>query len=173
MVTFKAIILQFKEQGEKTGWSYIEIPAAVAAKLKPGNKKTFRVKGYLDEHPVEKVSLLPMGEGNFIMPVNQAMRKGTGKGKGATLKLRLETDEQPLVICADLLESLQYEPKALALFNRLPPGHRRYFSNWIDSAKTEPTRVKRIAQTVNAMAKGLDFGGMLRALKEEKERGRA
>lgn len=173
MVTFKAIILQFKEQGEKTGWSYIEVPASVAARLKPGNKKSFRVKGFLDTHPIEGVSLLPMGEGTFIMPVNQAMRKGTGKGKGATLQVRFEVDERALVICPDLVESLQYEPKALAFFNKLPPGHRRYFSNWIDSARTEPTRVKRIAQTVNAMARGLDFGGMLRALREEKDRGRA
>ena len=31
--------------GEKTGWSYIEIPAAIAQQLKPNYKKSFRVKG--------------------------------------------------------------------------------------------------------------------------------
>jgi len=168
MITYKALIRQFEEQGEKTGWTYIEIPAAIAGKLNPGNKKSFRVKGQLDDHPIEGVSLLPMGEGHFIMAINAVMRKGTAKRKGATLRVQLEIDEKPFVICPDLLESLQDEPKALAFFNKLAKGHQRYFSNWIDGAKTEPTRVKRIAQAVNAMAISQDFGAMVRALKKDR-----
>jgi hypothetical protein len=38
MVDFTTIILQFAEQGEKTGWTYIEIPADVAQEMKPGIK---------------------------------------------------------------------------------------------------------------------------------------
>ena len=38
MITFSAILLRFAEQGEKTGWTYIEVPAVIAQKLKPGNK---------------------------------------------------------------------------------------------------------------------------------------
>jgi hypothetical protein len=168
MITFKATIQQFDQQGEKTGWTFIEVPKAIAVKLKPDNKKSFRVKGFLDEHPIEAVSLLPMGEGDFIMAINQSMRKGTRKRKGDTLRIRLEPDEKPFVICPELLESLQDEPKALAFFKGLPKGQQRYFSNWITGAKTEPTRIRRIAQTVNAMVKAKDFGTMIRALKEEK-----
>jgi uncharacterized protein YdeI (YjbR/CyaY-like superfamily) len=40
---------------------------------------------------------------------------------------------------------------------------------WIDSAKTEPTRVKRIAATVNAMAKGMTYAEMLHSLRDEKK----
>jgi hypothetical protein len=168
MITFKATIQQFDQQGEKTGWTYIAIPRAIAVKLKPDNKKSFRVKGFLDEHPIDSVSLLPMGEGDFIMAFNQSMRKGTGKYKGAGLRVRLEPDEKPFVVCPELLESLQEETRALAFFNGLAPGHQRYFSNWITAAKTEATRIKRIAQTVNAMVKGQDYGTMIRALKAEK-----
>jgi hypothetical protein len=168
MITFKATIQRFDSQGEKTGWNFIDIPGEVAVKLKPGNKKSFRVKGFLDEHPIEGVSLLPMGEGGFIMAINQSMRKGTGKRKGDTIRVRLEPDEKPFIVCGELLESLQDEPNALAFFNRLPKGHQRYFSNWIAGARTEATKVKRIAQTVNAMARGQDYGTMIRALKEEK-----
>ena len=168
MITFKTIIQQFGQQGEKTGWTFIAVPQAIAVKLKPGNKKSFRVRGFLDDFPVEAVSLLPMGEGDFIIAFNQTMRKGTGKRKGNTLRVRLEPDEKPFVVCPELLESLQDEPKALAFFKGLPKGQQRYFSNWITGAKTEPTQVKRIAQTVNAMVKAQDFGMMIRALKEEK-----
>src|ERR1700751_3497305 len=89
MVKFSATILKFNEQGEKTGWSYIEIKQAVAHKLKPDNKKSFRVKGKLDEHPIKSVALVPMGGGDFIMAINATMRKAIGKQKGATLKVEL------------------------------------------------------------------------------------
>jgi hypothetical protein len=41
MLEFIATISRFKEQGEKTGWTYIEVPANLASQLVPGNKKGF------------------------------------------------------------------------------------------------------------------------------------
>lgn len=78
MVQFISDILKFREQGEKTGWTYVEVPAVAIRKLKPGFKKSFRVKGKLDGFTIKGVALLPMGGGRFIMPINAAMRKGTG-----------------------------------------------------------------------------------------------
>ena len=66
MISFNATIEKFGKQGEKTGWMYIVVPSKVANKLNPGVKKSYRVKGKLDEHAIEKVSLIPMGEGDFI-----------------------------------------------------------------------------------------------------------
>ena len=86
MIQITATIHRFEKQGEKTGWSYIEIPADLAQELVPGNKKSFRVKGMLDQFKISGVSLIPMGDGNFIMPINAAMRKGTGKRKGMKLQ---------------------------------------------------------------------------------------
>ena len=93
MVQFTTTIHRFEKQGEKTGWTYVEIPADLAGQLVPGNKKAFRVKGKLDNFSIKGVSLLPMGGGSFIMPLNAAMRKGIGKKAGAmpptTFHLRL------------------------------------------------------------------------------------
>jgi len=44
----------------------------------------------------------------------------------------------------------------------LAPGDRKYFSNWIESAKTDETKTKRIAQTINALSKKWDYGQMIR-----------
>ncbi|MEO6221439.1 MAG: DUF1905 domain-containing protein, partial [Ginsengibacter sp.] len=82
MIRYKTIIRKFEEKGEKTGWSYIEVPAEMATILKPGYKKSFRVKGLLDDFKIEKTSLLPMGGGNFIIPINGGIRKALGKRKG-------------------------------------------------------------------------------------------
>jgi hypothetical protein len=167
MVRFDTIILQFGEQGEKTGWSYIKIPAAIAGKLKPGNKKSFRVKGMLDDHPIQKVALIPMGEGDFIMALKATLRKAIRKNKGAKLKVQLEVDNAEIKPPADLLECLADEPKAMEFFSKLAKSHQNYFGNWVRSAKTDATRAKRIAQAVNAMAKSKNFGEMVRALKQD------
>ncbi len=165
MVKFTALIKQFDAQGEKTGWTYIDIPAEIALKIKPGNKKTFRVKGKLDAYAVKSVALVPMGGGDFIMALNAEMRKGTKKRKGATLIVSLEEDSDKLQPPVELLECLADEPKAKQFFYSLTYGHRNYFSKWIESAKTEPTKTKRIAQAVDALSKHLDYGTMIRNLK--------
>ncbi len=169
MIEFKVVIEKFSEQGEKTGWTYIEIASEIAQKLKPGNKKTFRVKGYLDQFYFEGIALLPMGEGNFIMPLNASMRKGIGKRKGAMINVKIALDDKPLLFNKELIECLADEPEASAFFNTLTPGHRRYFSNWIESAKTERTRTTRIAHAITAMINKQDFGAMVRRIKKEKQ----
>jgi hypothetical protein len=167
MIHFKAIVKRFGQQGEKTGWTYIEVPAAEAGKLLPNNRKGFRVKGHLDQLSIAQVSLIPLGDGDFIIPLNATMRKVIGKSLGHTITVKLSLDRTPLTICAELLECLRDEPAALAYFDKLSPSHQQYYSKWIESAKTDATKAKRIALAVNGMARGLDYGAMLRLQKEE------
>src|SRR5690242_15344508 len=140
MVQFTATIKKFGSQGEKTGWTYIEVPAAVAEKLKPGSKKGFRVKDKLDDYDFSMIALLPMGSGNFIMTLNAATRKGIKKQKGATVKVKMEADTNEMKPPEELMDCLRDEPAALAYFNSLTRGHQNYFTNWINSAKTDPTK---------------------------------
>ncbi|MDB5138982.1 MAG: hypothetical protein JWR12_898 [Mucilaginibacter sp.] len=166
MVEFDTIILQFADQGEKTGWTYIEIPADLAQQLKPGNKKSFRVRGMLDGLAVKGLALMPMGEGNFIMALKAEVRKGIRKNKGAMLHVKIEEDlEYKIEVPDDLKECFDFEPEALGFFNTLAKSHRDYFIKWIESAKTNETRAKRIVNTVNAMLRKWKYNEMLRALK--------
>ncbi|MEO6583963.1 MAG: YdeI/OmpD-associated family protein [Ferruginibacter sp.] len=163
MIQFTTLIKKFGDQGEKTGWTYIEISAAIAGKLKSNNKKSFRVKGSLDNYKFEGLALIPMGEGNFILALKAEIRKKIRKQKGDSLQLTIEADNNPVKMNGELMECLADEPESLTFFNTLTPGHRKYFSNWIDSAKTEATRTKRIAQTINALSNHWDYGQMIRA----------
>ena len=167
MVQFTAIIKRFKDQGEKTGWTYIDIPSSIAQKLVPGNKKGFRVKGKIDDHEFSLIALIPMGGGDFILTMNAAVRKGVGKPLGATVTVKMDVDKEEIKPPSELIECMEDEPEALAYFNSLSPGHQNYFSNWIRSAKTELTKAKRIAASINAFIKHWDFGQMLRAMKKE------
>jgi hypothetical protein len=170
MVRFSTKILQFAEMGEKTGWSYIRITAALAEKLMPGNKRSFRVKGKLDDHPIAKVALLPMGDGEFIMPLNAAVRKAIRKQKGASVSVEFEVDKAVIKPPKELMDCLADEPVALTYFKSLPGSHQNYFGNWVRQAKSEGTRAKRIASVVMAMTRKLKFGEMLRARGEDKDK---
>lgn len=168
MVRFTTVIKKFSDKGEKTGWTYIEIPASVAEKLKPGNKKSFRVKVSLDNCMFEGLAILPMGDGNFILALNANIRKQIRKQKGAPLNVTIEVDNAPVKLNAELMECLADEPESLSFFNSLTPGHRKYFSNWIDSARTDATKTKRIAQTLNALSNHQHYGEMIRSLGNKK-----
>ena len=168
MIHFNAIIKKFNKQGEKTGWSYIEIPEEIVSKIKPGYKKSFRVKGSLDNYAIERTSLLPMGSGSFIIPINATIRKALGKRKGAVIKASLTEDVREVKINKTFLICLADEPAALEFFNSLPRSHRNYFSKWIESAKAEETKASRIARAVTALSRKLGYPEMMRMGKEEK-----
>lgn len=168
MISFRAIIKRFDEKGEKTGWTYIEIPSNLAQQIKPGNKKGFRVKGKLDAYEFEGLSLLPMGAGNFILPLNGTIRKFLKKQKGAMVLAEMEEDPVPYQLNKELLACMADDPQAETVFSNLPNSHKNYYSKWIDSAKTDATRAKRIVIVIKGLAEGLDFGAMLRKAREEK-----
>ena len=162
MIEFITTIQKFEKQGEKTGWTYIEIPEAIATQLLPNNKKSFRVMGKLDDFEISAVALLPMGSGNFILALNSAMRKGIKKRINDTITIQLTVDKKGYELNNEFIECLQDEPLAYTFFNTLAKGHQNYFSKWIESAKTETTKSKRIAMAINALAKQWDYGTMIR-----------
>lgn len=169
MIRFKTKIEQFKEMGEKTGWTYIKVPAKLARELKPDNKRSFRVKGRLDDHPVNGMALIPMGGGDFIMALKAEIRKAIRKQKGDTLQVELEVDTKVIAPPRDLLACMADEPAALDYFKSLPKSHQNYFGNWIKSAKTDGTRTRRIARVVNAMLKHQSYAEMIRAQRDDRE----
>jgi hypothetical protein len=165
MITFKVKIQKFEKKGEKTGWTFIEISQRQAEKMNPGCKVSFRVKGKLDNYSIERVAILPMGDGNFILPFNAEMRKGSGKKSGDTITATLALDDRGVLISSDFIKCLKDDPIAYTFFKSLPQGHQNYFSKWIDSAKTSATKTKRITMAVMALALKQGYPEMIRANK--------
>jgi len=163
MINIKAEIERFAQMGEKTGWSYVFIPAEVANKIKPNCKVTFRVKGKIDEVSVTGMATTPMGNGDFIVALRSELRKKLKKEAGAQVQLWLEEDRDfKIEMPADLEMCLADESELLERFLRLPKSHQNYFIKYIEEAKTEVTRTKRLVMTVSAMEKQQDFGAMIR-----------
>ncbi len=57
---------------------------------------------------------------------------------------------------ADLQQALEENPKALETFMKFPYSHRKEYITWIEEAKTEATRIKRIGTTVEWCSEGKD-----------------
>jgi hypothetical protein len=167
MLQFTTTIHKFDKKGEKTGWTYIEIPASQAQKLKPGVKVSFRVKGTMDQYSFEKIALLPMGNGNFILPLNAQMRKAIGKKQGDKLNISIEADNRQPQLSRDLMTCLKEDPDAMAFFKSLPGSHQLYFSKWIESAKTASTKTKRLVTVMVAFNKKLGYGEMMRSYRNQ------
>jgi hypothetical protein len=162
MVKFTTTVKRDDRSPDKAGWSFIIIPATHAKALIGESRRGFRVKGSIDNYTLNKISVLPVGDGTFMLPVNGTMRRAIGKEKGDKVTLVLELDKRKLELSRDLMTSLADEPLALEHFNTLPMSHRQYFSKWIESARTTTTKTKRIVSAVIALSQGKGFGQMIR-----------
>jgi hypothetical protein len=171
MVDFNTIIHHHIKHGDKSGWTYIVIPFDIVQQILPGNKRSLRVKGWLDEYPVAGMSMMPIGEGNFMLALRLQIRKAIHKSSGAMLRVRLEHDKDfKIEMPDDLRECFEFEgPEAFEYFDSLSKSHQGYFIKWINDAKTAETRANRIAKTINAALRRMDYGAMLREQKKLRE----
>lgn len=169
LTKFSADIRKYGRKGEKTGWTYISLNKELANQIKPHNKKSFRVKGKFDNCPVKGLAVLPVGSGEFIISLNEIIRTKLRKKEGDTVACSLEEDiDYKVDIPADLHQLLREEKTMIDNFMKLLPSHRSYFINWINAAKTEITRTKRLAMTANAMYHNLSYSEMIKLERVEK-----
>lgn len=168
MEKFQAVILKHGIMGEKSHWTFVEIPASISEKINPGVRRSYRVKGLLDNVEIQGLALFPIKGGGFILPINASLRKSLKKKADDFIDVSLRLDNSVRPLNADLLDCLDEDIDAKNFFNSLSPSHQRYFSNWIDGGRTIETKTKRIAQSLSALGHKWDFGKMLREAKNKK-----
>jgi len=168
MHSFQGIIQKFASKGEKTGWTYVDIPPDIIPKLKLKTKKEFRIKGLMDDVKFERLATYPIGEGNFIIAINAELRKKLGKKEGAMISIKFDLDKSEALQSQELIDCLKEDPIALKQFNSQPLSHRNYFHRYVYTAKGADTKAGRIVNIIQAMYKKQNFGEMIRSLKKEK-----
>lgn len=169
MIYFKAEIEHFEQMGDKTGWNYVFIPASIAREIKPNCRTSFRVKGKIDDVEIAGMATIPMGAGDFIIALRSELRKKLNKKAGAAVEIGLEEDKDfKIDMPEDLEMCLMEEEHLMSFFLSFAKSHQNYFIKWINEAKTEVTRTKRLAMTITAMYKKQDFGAMMRGNKANK-----
>ena len=63
-------------------------------------------------------------------------------------------EKKELVIPADLTKALSKHKAAKSAFDKFSYSHKKEYVQWIEEAKTEPTRNKRLATTVEWLSEG-------------------
>lgn len=139
----------------KGGWTFAAIPEIKAEKKMPFG--WVKVKGKIDTHEIKNYHLMPMGNGQLFLPVKADIRKKIGKKAGDFVSVILFADTDPVEIPEPFLACLMDDPAAHEQFLTYPDGEKKTFINWIFSAKTEETRVKRIVKTIEKLVKRKKF----------------
>lgn len=78
---------------------------------------------------------------------------GVELGANVTVQLSLEGPQEDN-IASDIAKALSGNKKAKAFFEGLPTFYRKNFIRWIESAKREETRVKRINEMLKLLEEG-------------------
>ena len=130
----------------KCGWTYTIIP-----EILPDPKAPFswvKVRGSIDGYAIQKYHLMPSGRGNLMLAVKADIRKKIQKQAGDFVHIVLYPDNEPTEIPEEFSLCLQEDAEALQFFSSLSENERHNYIRWIYSAKTEQTKVDRIAQTL-------------------------
>ncbi|RYD52165.1 MAG: DUF1905 domain-containing protein [Sphingobacteriales bacterium] len=168
MISFEATLEQFGYHGDKTHWTFITLPQEQAGQLHAADRKSFRVKGWIDAVPIAQIAVQPVKDGGYLLALNASLRRKLRKEAGQTVLLRLFKDESAPDQPDEFLVAIQSDPDAQLTWDQLTASHQRYYVNHIVAARTPETRFNRIAQSVAALANGWSFGEMIRAQKTPK-----
>ncbi len=147
---FEAII----EKPLKTPGAYIIIPFDVREVY--GTKGRIQVKAVFDGHPY-RGSLAPMGGGRHVLGVRKDIQQAIGKTHGDRVKVVIGQDAEPRVVTVpkDLQKLLDENPKGKALFKKLSYTHQKEYVSWIESAKKEETRQRRLEKTLEMLVENV------------------
>ncbi len=136
----------------KGGWTYAVIPVV------PPNKSSHfgwvKVNGSIDGYPLTDYKLMPMGNNRLFLPVRAEIRKAIGKQAGDYVHVELYVDQAPSVQPEDFETCLRESPHASRTWTGLSPGVRKAVTDWIHAAKTDDTKVDRMAKTLEKLEEG-------------------
>jgi hypothetical protein len=144
--TFDTILLK----DDNTSGAGIRIPFDVQEAF--GKKGRVPVKCTIDGYPYQG-SIVPYG-GTYYMGVVKKIREAIAKTYGDTVHVVMELDDGLRVVKVpeDFAQALTGNEKARQAFEKLSYSHKREYLEWIEGAKKEETRQRRIAKAVEKLA---------------------
>ena len=102
-----------------------------------------------------RTSVARMG-GEFMVGLNKEVRTGAGvqAGDSVSVELKLDTAPRTVEVPPALAEALNADPEAKTTFEGLAFTHRKEFARWIEEAKREETRARRVTQALDMIRTG-------------------
>jgi uncharacterized protein YdeI (YjbR/CyaY-like superfamily) len=130
----------------------IRVPDELVAALGPSRRPAVRVtvNGYTYRTSVASVN------GAFMVSVSSDVRKNAGVAGGEEVDVEIELDTEPrgVDVPADFQMALSRAPEASRFFEALSYSHKSAYVLWIQSAKKDETRQRRIPEAVRMLSEG-------------------
>jgi hypothetical protein len=130
----------------------IQVPDEVVEALGSGKRPAVKVtvNGYSYRSTVASMG------GVFMVSLSAEHRAGAGVGGGDEVEVDLELDSAPreVTVPPELVAALDAEPAARATFDGLSYSNKSWHVLQVTGAKTEETRQRRIARSVEALKQG-------------------
>lgn len=134
-------------------WCFLRLPQATSDALP--SRGLVSVSGSLNGIAFS-ATLEPDGQGGHWLKVNNALMAQSGIAPGDVVQIELapvEVEPEP-VVPSGLSAALDHMPAAKDVWNSLTPVARRDWIHWMNSAKKEETRLKRMESACDMLAKG-------------------
>jgi hypothetical protein len=130
----------------------IEVPEEIVTALGSGKrpKVSVTINGY-----TYRSSIAPMN-GVYMVGVSSDVREAAGVAGGEEVDVDIELDTAPRVVTVpdDFAAALDAAPAARTTFESLSYSNKSWHVLQIEGAKTEDTRQRRIAKSVEALREG-------------------
>lgn len=145
--TFRAVI-----ESAGDGGAFVTVPLDVEQVF---GKKRVQVKATIAGEPY-RGSLVRMGGTCHILGVRKEIREKTGKSIGDEIEVVIEEDTEPreVTVPPDFKQALAGHPEAEAFFQQLSYTHQKEYVQWIEEARRDETRQRRIEQTIELLQQG-------------------
>ena len=145
--TFNAVI-----QNAGGGGAFVEVPFDVEKAF--GSKKP-KVKALIEGVPY-RGTLVRMGTECHLLLILKSIREQVGRTFGDEVKVSVELDveERVAVVPAELKRAFKSDKEAKSAFEKLSYTHKKEYVMWIEEAKREETRARRVAQTLTMLKDG-------------------
>jgi len=130
----------------------IEVPEEIVTALGSGKrpKVAVTINGY-----TYRSSIAPMN-GVFMVGVSSDVRAAAGVAGGDEVDVDIMLDTAPRVVTVpdDFAAALDAAPRARATFESLSYSNKSWHTLQIEGAKTDETRQRRIAKSIEALSDG-------------------
>jgi hypothetical protein len=152
-VVTKVFKFEAKIKDAGGGGAYVEFPHDTKEIF--GTRGRIKVKATFDGHPY-RGSLVPMGGPCHLMPILKSIREAIGKQPGDKVKVAIQqdTEERTVSVPQDFKKALTKNKAAREFFEKSSHTCRREYVNWIEEAKKQETRDRRVAKAIEMLAEG-------------------
>ena len=150
---FEAVLRRPADPQEQEGWAFVVLPAAVSDAF-PRRGRT-SMQGSINGHPFQ-ATLEPDGQLSHWFKIPAALMKVAGVAIGATVTLDVSPapEESEPAVPPELTKVLDASTPARTTWDATTTIARIDWVHWIESAKQDKTRLKRVADAGDMLASG-------------------